>query len=83
VIIQEAPDSSERGHIHRPAVRLPPFWPDHWFAQAKAQFALTTITSEKTKFNYMISQLEYRHAGEVEDTIISPTDEPYTPSRPN
>jgi hypothetical protein len=63
-------------------VRLPPFWPDRpglWFAQAEAQFALASVTSEKTKFNYVISQLEYRHAAEVEDIIISPpADEPYT-----
>jgi len=80
--IQEAPGSSVGGHIHRPAVRLPPFWPDRpglWFAQAETPFVLATITSERTKFNNVISQLEYRHAAEVEDIIISPpTDEPYT-----
>jgi hypothetical protein len=53
-------------------VRLPPFWPGIWFAQAEAQFALAPVTSEKTKFNYVISQLEYRHAAEVEDIIITP-----------
>jgi hypothetical protein len=32
-----------------------------------------------TKFNYIISQLEYRHAAEVEDIITSPpADQPYT-----
>ena len=80
MIMQEAPDSSEGGHIHRPAVRLPPFWPDRpglWFAQAEAQFNLVSVTSGKTKFNYVISQLQYRHAAEVEDIIISPlADEP-------
>jgi hypothetical protein len=57
-------------------VRLPPFWPGLWFAQAEAQFALASVTSEK--FNYVISQLEYRHAAEVEDIITPPADEPYT-----
>lgn len=80
--MQEAPDSSQGAHINRAAVRLPPFWPDRpglWFAQAEAQFALASVTSEKTKFNYVISQLEYRHAAEVEDIIITPpADEPYT-----
>ena len=63
--MQETPDSSEGGHIYRPAVRLPPFWPDRpglCLAQAEAQFALATVTSERTKFNYVISQLEYRPA---------------------
>jgi len=63
-------------------VRLPPFWPNRpilWFAQADAQFALASIISEKTKFNYVISLPEYKHAEEVEVIIISPpTDEPYT-----
>lgn len=63
-------------------MRLPPFWPDRpglWFAQAEAQFNLASVTSETTKFNYVVSQLEYRHAAEVEDIIISPpANEPYT-----
>jgi hypothetical protein len=47
------------------------------FAQDEAQFALASITIEKTKFNYVISRLEYRHAAQVED--ISPqADEPYS-----
>jgi hypothetical protein len=73
--MQEAPDSSQGGYVHRPAVRLPPFWPDRpglWFATAEAQFDLASVTSEKTKFTYVISQLEYRHAAKVEDFIIPP-----------
>jgi hypothetical protein len=57
------------------AVCLPPFWPDQpavWFAQAETQFELAAITSERTKFNYVISQLDHRHAAEVEDIITSP-----------
>ena len=73
--MQEAPDSSQGGHIHRATVRLPPFWPDRpglWFAQAEAQFSFASVTSEKTKFNCVVSQLENRHAVEVEGTIVSP-----------
>ena len=81
-IMQKAPDSSQGRHIYRAAVRLPHFWPDRpglWFAQAEAQFALASVTSDKTKFNYVIYQLEYRHAAEVLDVIISPpADEAYT-----
>jgi hypothetical protein len=60
--------------VYRVAVRLPPFWPDRpavWFAQAEAQFELAAITSERTKFNCVISHLDHRHAAEVED-ITSP-----------
>jgi hypothetical protein len=63
-------------------VRLPPFWaerPAVWFAQAEAQFTLAGIFSEKTKFYYVISQLDQRYATEVEDIIISPPERaPYT-----
>ncbi|XP_023714354.1 uncharacterized protein LOC111868157 [Cryptotermes secundus] len=43
------------------AVRLPLFWADRpavWFAQAEAQFPLAGISSEQTKFCYVISQLD-------------------------
>jgi hypothetical protein len=50
-----------------------------WFAQAEAQFSLIGITSEKTKFFYVISQLDHRYTAEVEDIITYPPEqEPYT-----
>jgi hypothetical protein len=80
--MQEASDSSRGEHITRATVRLWPFWPDRpglWFAQAEAQFSLASVTSETTKFNFVVSQLEYRHAAEVEDIIVSPlANEPNT-----
>ena len=68
------------GAVHRVAVRLPPFWPDRpalWFAQAEAQFKFASITNKKTKFNYIISQLDHRFAAEVEDIITSPSENPF------
>jgi hypothetical protein len=50
-----------------------------WFAQAEAQFSLASITSEKTTFFYVISQLDHRYATEVEDIITYPPEQdPYT-----
>jgi hypothetical protein len=60
--------------VSRVAVRLPPFWaerPAVCFAQAEAQFSLAGISSEKTKFFHVISQLDHRYAAEVEDLITS------------
>jgi len=78
------PDSADEtlsAAVYRVAVRLPPFWPDRpaiWFAQAEAQFDLADITRQRTKFNYVVSQLNQQQAAEVEDIIISPPqDEPY------
>jgi hypothetical protein len=44
-------------------VQLKPFYaeePEVWFASAEAQFALAGITEEKTKFYYVLSQLDHR-----------------------
>jgi hypothetical protein len=52
-----------------------PFWteqPAVWFPQAKAQFTLAGMSSEKTMFYYVISQLNNWYAAEVEDIITSP-----------
>jgi len=73
------PDEEQKSECRRlrtaprentPTGRPCAFRPGLWFAQAEAQFALASVTSEKKKFNYVISQLEYRHAAGVEDKII-------------
>jgi hypothetical protein len=67
--------------VYRVAVRLPPFWPDRpavWFGQAQAQFELAAITRQRTKYNYVVSQLNPQQAAEFEDIIIAPPEqEPY------
>jgi hypothetical protein len=78
----EAMDGSQPAEIRRVAGRLPPFCaerPAVWFAQAEAQFSLASISSERTTFHYIISQLDQRYAAEVEDIISSPPQQdPYT-----
>ncbi|PNF31836.1 hypothetical protein B7P43_G08919 [Cryptotermes secundus] len=78
-VITSRPVPTETPRI---AVRLPPFWGDRpavWFAQAEAQFTLAGISSERTKFCHVISQLDQRYASEVEDIITSPPEGgPYT-----
>lgn len=57
------------------SVKLPPFWPNKpavWFAQVEAQFELSGIKADTTMFNYVISQLDQKLAGEIEDIITSP-----------
>ena len=61
--------------VFRVTVRLPPFWPNRpaiWFAQADVQFELASITHQRTKFNYVMSQLNQQQEAEVEDNITSP-----------
>jgi hypothetical protein len=81
----EAADSSRPAEVSRVAVRLSPFWagrPAVWFAQAKEQFFLAGVKSEKNKFFHVISQLDHRYATEVECIITSPPErDPYTKLR--
>jgi len=74
-------DEIQSPEVYRVAVCLQPFWTDRsgiWFAQAEAQFELAAITRQRTKLNYVVSQLNQQQAAEVEDIIISPPEhEPY------
>jgi hypothetical protein len=61
--------------IYRVGVRVPVFWPEKpaiWFAQMESQFSISNITTDATKFNYIVAQLESQYAAEVEDIIVSP-----------
>ena len=74
------PGSSSIGRV---AVKMPPFWRNKsslWFAQLEAQFDLAQITLEKTRFTYVVANLEECYASEVEDIITSPPAvNPYSP----
>lgn len=55
--------------------KLAPFWLDRpaaWFAHIEAQFALSQITVDETKYNYVVAQIDSRLANEVEDLVVSP-----------
>ena len=71
----EMPEQPSGLEVCRVAVHLPPFWPDRpaiWFPQAESQFELAAITRQRTKFNYVVSQLNQQQASEVEDIITTP-----------
>lgn len=61
--------------VCRVAVKLPPFWPDRvtaWFAQAEAQFHLAGINTDVTMYSHILTQIDQRIAGEVEDILTNP-----------
>lgn len=67
--------SINRGDVFKVGVRVPPFWPEEpeiWFAQVEGQFAISGITNDATKFNYVIGHLDNQHSKEIKDIIVSP-----------
>lgn len=60
------------------SLKLPPFWtpnPEIWFTQVESQFALSRITSDKTKYNYIISNLPFNIISTIYDVITNPPQE--------
>lgn len=61
--------------IAKVRVRVPPFWPDKpavWFAQVEAQFALSNITSDATKYFTVVGNLEPSIMAQLEDIVENP-----------
>lgn len=68
----------KQSEVQAIAVKLPPFWVDRpavWFAQAEAQFHLAGIKSDMTMFSHVISSIDQRLIGEIEDIIMDPPPE--------
>ena len=63
------------------SVKLPEFWidqPSVWFVQAESNFALTSVTRSRTKFDYVVAALPQRVIVSLLDVVQAPpVDTPY------
>ena len=60
------------------AMKLPTFWvsnPAAWFAQAEAQFALSKITVDETKYYHVVAALDTNTATRALSALTAPPQE--------
>ncbi|GBN68032.1 hypothetical protein AVEN_217857-1 [Araneus ventricosus] len=73
--------NDQSGKIARVAVKAPPFWhanPALWIRQMESQFTLAGVTSEITKFHYIVAALQPEELEIVGDIMLNPpADESY------
>ena len=68
--------------VNATAVKLPHFWPGNpevWFRQVESIFSTRNpaITTQQTKFDYVIQSLDNSSADRVQNIILNPPGEPY------
>ena len=69
--------------VNATSVKLPSFWqgnPEVWFRQVESVFSTRNpaITTQQTKFEYVIQALDNSTADRVQGIILNPPAEPYT-----
>ncbi|KAL3225163.1 hypothetical protein MRX96_049335 [Rhipicephalus microplus] len=55
--------------------KLPPFWtadPALWFIQVESQFTVRRITTDLTKYHYVVSSLPPAISSEIRDLLLAP-----------
>lgn len=67
--------TTSTGLVCKISPKVPPFWhqkPEMWFAHIETQFRIAGITSDQTKFDHVIAQLDFKITAEIEDIVTDP-----------
>ncbi|BHF65520.1 hypothetical protein SprV_0200853300 [Sparganum proliferum] len=68
--------------VNTPSFKLPPFTPSNprlWFRQIESAFSTSRITSERTRYSYVVQSLPFDVAVDVDDLLDPiPANDPYT-----
>lgn len=57
------------------SLKLPPFWirsPEIWFAKVEAQFGTKNVTKDQTKYDHVVSSLDFETAEEIQAILTNP-----------
>ena len=80
--LQNLQPNQSPAQVNATAVKLPSFWqgnPEVWFRQVESVFAThnPAITTQETKFEYVIQALDNSTAERVQNIILDPPENPY------
>ena len=80
--LQSFQPNQSPAQVNATAVKLPSFWqgnPEVWFRQVESVFATRNpaITTQDTKFEYVIQALDNNTAERVQNIILDPPENPY------
>ncbi|XP_035224919.1 uncharacterized protein LOC118197513 [Stegodyphus dumicola] len=76
--------STSKLEASKVSVKILPFWvekPEMWFFTVEAQFKISGITSEDTRFNYLVAQLEPKFIENIWDIIRDDTPNKYSAAK--
>ncbi|GFX08782.1 transposon Ty3-I Gag-Pol polyprotein [Trichonephila clavipes] len=66
------------------SIKIPLCWtdrPEIWFLQVEAQFQISRISLEETKFRYLVSHLEPKYIENIWDIVNRKSNTKYTDSK--
>lgn len=72
---EEKKSNMAEEEISTVSIKIPPFWaeyPELWFAQVEAQFAIAKITADLTKFHTVVGKIDSHVLAQVSDAVLKP-----------